>query len=327
MDIYRKLRVAITGGFGFLGRNLVERLIQLGSMVIVVDNSIPFEVGKAVDADPDNSSVRYILADIRDQDQMKQVVGQCDILFSLAGKSGASDSIQNPLIDLDINCRGQLTILEAARKYNPDIKLVFPSSRLVYGKTVDLPVREDHATKPTSIYGIHKLTCENYYLMYFQLYGLKSSILRLTNPYGPNQDLNDRSYGIINKMISTAVSGGTIQLFGEGEQLRDYIYIDDVINAMLLSAISDETNGNVCNLGSGTGISMREMADLVVRLSGTGSIEYVPWPVEYAEVETGSFVADIERFTKTMNWKPETDLRTGLSNSIDYYRNVSARSK
>jgi UDP-glucose 4-epimerase len=320
---YCGLRVVVTGGWGFLGINLIRRLVEIGSVVVVVDHHAP-----PMDSDTNAylmdivRSVDCVRASIGDQTEMDRVVRNCEILFSLAGKSGASDSVHDPFTDLNINCRGLLTLLEAARRHNPKIRVVFPSSRLVYEKTDLLPVDESHPTEPASIYGIHKLTGEKYCLLYKQLYGIRSTILRLTNPYGPYQRANSRSFGVVNKFISQAALGIPIHIFGEGKQLRDYVHVDDVVDAMLSCAISDEAIGEVFNVGSGQGISMGHMAELMVQISGKGSVVYVPWPAEQAKVETGSFVADIEKVRRVLGWSPKIPLEQGLSKTLEYYHNV-----
>ena len=321
---YSGLRVVVTGGRGFLGRNLVRRLVELGSHVVVVDHSVPTDVQAISSSLEIARAVDFVRADIRDQGQMDRVVGQCDVLFSLAGKSGASDSVHDPFADLDVNCRGHLTLLEAARQRNPRIKIVFPSSRLVYGKIEYLPVGEDHPTEPTSVYGIHKLTAEKYYLLYNRIYGMQSTVLRLTNPFGPYQNINGRNFGVVNQFMARSVAGIPIQIFGDGTQLRDYLYIDDAIRAMLLAGIATAAAGEVFNVGSGQGISLAEMAELIAKISGKGKVVHVPWPTEYANVETGSFVADIQKIECVLGWLPETDMEQALSISLEHYRRAQS---
>jgi UDP-glucose 4-epimerase len=325
MEIYRGLRVAVTGGHGFLGRNLVRRLVGLGSRVVIVDRSVPADAEAIASAAEMARAADFVCADIRDQGQMDRLVGHCDILFSLAGKSGSSDSMHDSLTDLDVNCRGHLTLLEAARKCNPKMRIVFPSSRLVYGKSQCLPVDEGHPTEPASIYGVHKLTCEKYYLLYNRLYGIRSTILRLTNPFGPHQAVDGRGFGIVNKFMLSAVSGVPIQVFGEGTQLRDYVFVDDVVEAMLLAGVSDRGIGEVFNVGRGLGIAIGQMAELIVRICGSGGVVHVPWPAQYAEVETGDFVASIEKVGRTFHWSPKTGLEPAISKSLEYYRKAGVR--
>ena len=323
---YHRRRVVVTGGLGFLGQNLVRWLLNFGANVVIVDRQNLSINGGIVTDFPNTATgdVEYVCADIRDMDQMGRLVGNCDVLFSLAGKSGAADSIRDPFSDLEVNCRGHLTILEAARKYNPAIRLIFPSSRLVYKPTDRLPVDEMARTEPASIYGIHKLAGEKYYLLYNQLYGIQCTILRIANPYGPYQDANDRSFGVVNKFIASAVADNPITIFGDGSQLRDYIYVDDVIFVMLLSAISDSAGGKVINVGSGRGISMAQMAELIVRIAGKGDVRYVSWPAEYANIETGSFVADIQNLERVLSYSPRVDIESGLTISIEYYKQAKA---
>ena len=311
-------RVAlVTGGFGFIGSNLVLRLLELGARVRVLARSWP---PLADGSEYELPNVRLFKGDIRDEAVVHEAAEQCDFVFHLAGKSGASASNESPLEDLDVNCRGLLLLLNALRQLSPDAVLVFPSSRLVYAPKLPLPVSELAATQPLSIYGAHKLASENYLHIYRNEFGLNSAVLRITNPYGPFQRPEQRSYGVINQFIHEAVRGQTITLFGEGDQLRDYIHIDDVVEAMVTVAASPAAWNGTFNVASGSGTSLAELARLIVDVAGTGRVEHIPWPQSEATVETGDFCADVSRIKATIGWTPKVALREGIADVISRLR-------
>jgi UDP-glucose 4-epimerase len=314
--------VLVTGGFGFIGSNLVLRLIHLGAKVRVLARSWPPLSEGTEEYEVPN--VRLFKGDIRDEAVVHEAAEGCDFVFHLAGKSGASASNESPLEDLDVNCRGLLLLLNALRHLAPKATLVFPSSRLVYAPKLPLPVSEPAETQPLSIYGAHKLAAENYLHIFRNQFGLNSAVLRITNPYGPFQRPEQRSYGVINQFIHEAVRGQTITLFGEGEQLRDYIHIDDVVEAMVMVAASPAAWNGTYNVGSGTGTSLAELARLIVDVSGTGKVEHVPWPESEATVETGDFCADVSRIRATIGWTPKVVLRDGIVDVISRLRRPPA---
>ena len=317
-DFYSGKRVLVTGGLGFIGLNLSRRLLELGASVTVLDNFMPPGVSE-MHADF-LGRIRIAIADIRDEDKVERVIRDQDIIFNLAGKSGAAGSNKTPLNDLDINCRGHLTILEACRTFNPGVTIIFPSSRLVYGKPLYLPVDEKHPLAPESVYAAHKLAVENYHLIYGRLYGLKATVLRISNPYGPFQAGEGRAYGIANSFIQAVVSGRPITLFGDGSQRRDYLYIDDLIEAFLCAASAEAARGRIYNIGAVYGTSLLELAELALAEAGQGNIVRVPWPEEYLAIETGDYLSDISLARKELNWSPNMDIREGIKRTVISYQ-------
>ncbi len=315
---YSGKRVLVTGGLGFIGLNTCARLLDLGAEVTALDNFIPTQITPAFDAV--RSRLRLAVADIRDAEKVERVVRDQEVIFNLAGKSGAADSNKTPLNDLDINCRGHLTVLEACRTFNPGVAIVFPSSRLVYGKPLYLPVDEKHPLAPESIYAAHKLAVENYHLIYGRLHGLKTTVLRISNPYGPFQTGEGRAYGIANSFIRAAVSGRPIILFGDGSQRRDYLYIDDLVEAMLCAASAPQAHGRIYNIGDGQGTSLLELAELAVATAGQGEIVRVPWPEEYRAIETGDYLSDIALARNELHWSPCTGIHEGIARTVGFYR-------
>lgn len=318
---FRGRRVLITGGFGFIGSNLCARLLDLGSEVTLIDRSAPEDrLYQSM-----HPCLRVIRADIRDERVIKNAVLGRDVVFDLAGSSGAADSNKAPLNDLDVNCRGHLTVLEACRLVNPSAAIVFPSSRLVYGKPLYLPVDEQHPLSPESIYAAHKLTVENYFLIFARLYGLKATVLRISNPYGPMQSGKIRNYGIANRFIHAAVNGERIILFGAGQQCRDYLYIDDLIDVLLRSAWSEASRSKIYNIGSGQGTSLFEMAEMATAAARAGEIGCVPWPEDYQAIETGDYVSDIALVEQELGWRPTTAIGDGVSQTVKFYQRRAAR--
>ncbi len=313
-DGYRGRVALVTGGFGFIGSNLVLRLIELGAEVRVLARSWPPQSeGSDEHQFP---MVRLCKGDIRDEVVVQEAAKGCDFVFHLAGKSGASTSNESPLEDLDVNCRGLLLLLNAVRHLAPNAVVVFPSSRLVYAPNLPLPVSELAQTLPLSIYGAHKLAAENYLSVFHRQHGLNSVVLRMTNPYGPFQRPEQRSYGVINQFIHEAVRGETITVFGAGDQLRDYIHINDVVDAMLLVASSPAAWNGTYNVGSGSGTSLAELARLIVDVAASGKVTHVAWPESEASVETGDFCADTGRIKAAIGWSPRVALRDGIRDVI-----------
>lgn len=316
-DFYGGKRVLITGGLGFLGMNLIQGLLKCGAEVTVLDSFMTS--GSSNNLQELLSHVKVVLADIRDEEKVERLVKGQDVIFNLAGKSGAADSNKAPLNDLDINCRGHLTLLEACRRFNPDVAVVFPSSRLVYGKPRYLPVDELHPLAPESIYAAHKLTVENYHLIYGRLHGLKSTVLRISNPYGPMQSGDSRAYGIVNSFIKTAAAGGAITIFGDGKQTRDYLFVDDLVEAFLLAGLTEGARGKIYNIGDNTATSLQALAELAIAVAGSGTINHVPWPEEYRVIETGNYLSDIRLAQKELGWTPVTGLEEGIARTVALY--------
>ena len=307
---YSKKRVLVTGGLGFIGFNLVRALESAGAEIGVLSHSWPPEHESAL------GDVTFFKGDIRDPAVTDQAVAGNELIFHLAGKSGPAASNASPLDDLDVNSRGTLTLLDSCRRLNSSVKVVFPSSRLVYGHASKLPVTEDAPTAPLSIYGIHKLAAEQYLLLYQRLHGLRATILRITNPYGPFQRPEQNRYGIVNWFIHEAVHGHTLTVYGDGKQLRDYIHVDDAVDAMLTAGLAPEADGKIFNVGSGRGVSFVDMAEHVIKSAGRGRLKHVEWPADAALVETGDFVADTSLIAKQLGWKALIPLESGIEDVI-----------
>jgi UDP-glucose 4-epimerase len=307
-----------------VGVNLARRLVSLGARVTI---STPRRAAHESEAAEFESAGAHVVeADVRDGDAMRRVLAGTDVVFNMAGHSGAVRSLEDPFTDLDVNCRGSLVLLEAMRKASPAGKIVFPGSRLEYGRVGALPVAESAALAPMCMHAVHKLAVEQYLKIYQELYGLRSTSVRLTNPYGAGQPAGRVAYGIVNRMVQLALDGQALPVFGEGTQLRDYIYIEDAVDALVCIGANPATDGQTYNLGSGTGTSFVAMARLVVELVGAGRVVFEPWPALAGQIETGDFVADVSRLTAATGWTPSTKLADGLRRTIESYRPVRSAS-
>jgi UDP-glucose 4-epimerase len=243
-----------------------------------------------------------------------------DVIFNLAGQVSHIDSMQDPYTDLEINCRSQLSILEACRRYNPSVKVVFASTRQVYGRADSLPVSESHLVRPTDVNGINKAAGEYYHLVYNNVFGVRACSLRLTNVYGPRQLIKHNRQGFIAWFIRLAVEDREIQVFGDGRQLRDFVYVEDAADAFLRAGASDASNGQVFNVGGLEPISLRDLVKLLIAVAGSGRYRFVEWPPEKKAIDIGDFYADSSLIARTLGWRPVAPLGDGLAETIDFYR-------
>ena len=311
-------RSLVIGGLGFIGVNLTERLVADGHAVTVVT---PARERHAERADRfEAQGVRIVEGDLRDARVMTAAVAGQQVVFNLAGESGAVRSMEDPWTDLDVNCRGNLVLLEALRTANREAKLVFVGSRLQYGRQPTQPVGEEQEPDPLCLHAIHKLTVEKYLRLYRTLFGLRYTIARVTNPYGPGQPAGRTAYGVVNRLIQLALAGQTLPIYGDGTQRRDYIHVDDVVSALVRLSESASGNDEAFNVGSGVGTRMIDMAEAIVEMAGGGRIEHVSWPPLAGQIETGDFVADIRRIHAAIGWAPALSLPEGLRKTIAFYQ-------
>jgi UDP-glucose 4-epimerase len=319
-EFYRGRRVLITGGLGFLGSNLARDLVDLGADVLIVDSLLPDYGGNLFNLDGYESRLRVNIADIRQGTTMNYLVRGREVIFNLAGQVSHIDSMRDPQTDLEINCRSQLTLLEACRQHNPQTKVVYAGTRQIYGKPDRLPVDESQLVRPTDINGINKAAGEQYHLVYNNVFGVRACSLRLTNIYGPRQLIRHNRQGFIGWFIRLALEGREIQIYGDGSQVRDFVYVDDASDAFLRAGYDDACNGGVFNVGGSEPIAHRDLVALLLTASGRGTMRFVDWPDEKRRIDIGSFYSDYTRLTETTGWTPRVDLRTGLTATLAYYR-------
>jgi len=312
-------KVLITGGLGFIGSNLAIKLVELGAKVTLIDSLIPQYGGNLWNIEPIKDKVWVNISDVRDPHAMKYLVDGQDYLFNLAGQTSHLDSMEDPETDLEINVHAQLGILEACRHYNPGIKLVFASTRQIYGKPLALPVNESHPLNPVDVNGINKLAGEQYHLVYNNVYGIRASILRLTNTYGPRMRVKDARQTFLGIWIRKLLDGQPITIFGDGSQVRDFNYVDDVVDALLLAAADEKTNGEIYNLGSYETHTLSDTASLLVQLHQDGCYEYIPFPEKRKVIDIGDYCADTSKIKDHLGWQPRISLEEGLRRTLEYY--------
>ncbi|MSO52236.1 MAG: NAD-dependent epimerase [Acidobacterium sp.] len=319
-QFYQGRRVMITGGLGFIGSNLAHRLVQLGADVLLVDSLIPDYGGNLFNIAGIESKLRVNVADVRQASTMNYLVRDREVIFNLAGQVSHIDSMQDPHTDLEINCRSQLTLLEACRHHNPGVKVVYASTRQIYGRPDALPVTERHLIRPTDVNGINKAAGEYYHLVYNNVFGVRACALRLTNVYGPRQLLRHNRQGFIGWFIRLVLENREIEVFGDGLQVRDFVYVDDAVAAFLAAGASDAVNGEAFNVGGDEHIAHRDLVALLVELAGQGRYRFVEWPKEKKAIDIGSFYADSSLFMTRTGWLPAVPLREGFARTFDYYR-------
>ncbi len=320
---FKDRNVLITGGAGFIGSNLAIKLVELGANVTIIDSLIPDYGGNLFNLEPIKDKIKLNISDVRDEHSMKYLIKDQDYLFNLAGQTSHLDSMTNPYSDLEINAKAQLSILEACRRYNNNIKIVFASTRQIYGKPQYLPVDEKHPLYPVDVNGINKMAGEWYHIVYNNVYKIKSVVLRLTNTYGPRMRVKDARQTFLGVWIRNTVEKKKILVFGDGKQIRDFNYVDDVVNAFLLAAQSDDANGMIFNLGADDPISLVDTAKLIQEISPNAEYELVPFPPDRKAIDIGDYYADYRMIRSKLGWQPKVPLKEGLTRTIDYYSKFS----
>jgi UDP-glucose 4-epimerase len=320
MDEYRGKRALITGGLGFIGSTLARRLVDLGAEVVIVDSLIPEYGGNRANISGIEGAVTVNVSDVRDAHSLQSLIRGQEVLFNLAGQTSHVDSLHDPYTDLDINCRAQLSILEAVRREAPEAKVVFASTRQLYGRPQYLPVDEAHPIVPVDPNGVNKAAGESLHLVYGRIYRLRCTVLRLTNTYGPRMRVKDDRQTFLGTWLRLAVLGQELAIYGDGSQRRDFTYVDDAVEAFLLAGARPEADGEIFNLGGEDPVSLLDLAELLVDLAPGASYRTVPFPDERLSIDIGDYVADDRKIRERLGWAPGVGLRDGLERSLDYYR-------
>ncbi|KAF0132908.1 MAG: NAD-dependent epimerase/dehydratase [Candidatus Saganbacteria bacterium] len=315
---YKGKNILITGGLGFIGSTLAYRLVDFGSNITVVDSLFPDYGGNKFNINGIDGKVKVIIADVRDEQKMNEFVKDKDIIFNLAGTLSHVDSMKDPYTDLEINCRAQLSILESCRKFNPKVKILFAGTRGQYGRAQYLPVDENHPQCPTDVNGINNMAGEWYHILYNNVYGIKACSLRLTNTYGPRHQMKHSRQGVVNWFIRQIIDGEEIIIYGDGKQIRDLNYVDDVVEAFLLAAESEKANGQIFNIG-GNPISLKDLIGLLIKVKGRGSYKLIPFPPDSKKIEIGDYAADYSKIKSMLGWSPKVSLEEGIKKTFEYY--------
>ncbi len=311
--------VLITGGLGFIGSNLAQRLVALGAHVTLVDSLVSEYGGNLFNVAGIEDRVRINISDVRDAYSMRYLIKGQDYLFNLAGQTSHLDSMHDPFTDLEINCRAQLSILESCRNHNQNVRIVFASTRQFYGKPEYLPVDERHLLRPVDVNGINKMAGEWYHILYNNVYGIRACALRLTNTYGPRMRIKDARQTFVGIWIRLLLENKPFEVWG-GDQLRDFTYVDDAVEAMLLAATSDKATGQAFNLGGCSTISLRELAELLVRANGSGGYAVREFPSERKKIDVGDYYSDFNLIRDTLGWEPKIDVTEGMAHTLSFFR-------
>lgn len=324
-DNFKGKNALITGGLGFIGSNLAIRLVELGANVTVVDAMLPGYGGNLFNIKEIEDRIRINFSDIRDWHSMNYLVRGQDYIFHLAGQVDHILSLSDPFPDIDINIRGSAVVMEAVRSNAPGARVVYTGTRGQYGSIVELPASENAPMNPKGLYELSNLTAEKMMLLYNDTHKVATTALRLTNIYGPRAQMQHSRYGVVNWFVRIALDSGTIKVFGEGNIKRDFLFVDDAVEAILLSAVKDEARGEVFNVGRDTPSNFLELAKKVIEVAGMGTWQFAPFSAERAKQEPGDFYSDISKIRKSLGWEPKTDLETGLRKTIDFYREHKQR--
>lgn len=319
MNAFSGKNILVTGGLGFIGSNLAYRLVELGAKVTLVDSMIPEYGGNLFNIEGIVDRVRVNISDVRDEHSLKYLVAGQDYLFNLAGQTSHMDSMLDPETDLEINTKAQLSILETCRKYNPDIKIVFASTRQIYGRPEYLPVDEKHPLRPVDVNGINKMAGEWYHILYNNVYGIKACSLRLTNTYGPRMRIKDARQTFLGIWIRLLVEGKPFEVW-EGHQKRDFTYVDDCVEALLVAASSDQANGKIYNLGGDDVITLKELAGSLLGVTGKGEYAIKNFPRDRKPIDIGDYYSDFGKIRTELGWEPKVNLEEGLRRTVDFYQ-------
>ena len=317
--------ILITGGLGMIGSTIAHKLVSAGAKVTLVDACIEPYGANEFNIHGIKNAVNISITDIRDKEAIKHLVRGQNVIFNLAGQISHNDSMHDPFLDADINYIGHLNVLENVRMFNPEAVILFSGSRLQYGRIESNPVNENHPMRPRTPYALNKAAAENMYMFYHNIHGVRSVALRISNPYGPRSQMKHSKYSIINWFIRQALDNKTIRVFGDGAQMRDYIYVDDLADVFIAAAAYAGCVGQAFNVGSGVGARFRDMVETVVQVVGSGRVEKVPWPDDYINVETGDYVADIGKIKRATGWRPRVNLTEGVARTVEYYRKYGPR--
>ena len=314
------LKILITGGLGFIGSSIAQKIVPEGAEVTLYDACLDPYGWNYANIKEIKDDVQVVKADVRDPEQMKKHIKGKDIIFHMAAQVGREISMNDPELDIDINCNGTLNLIKSCATLTNGVKVVYAGSRGQIGEPSYLPVDEDHPQEPTDLYGINKLAAEKYIFLWGKVYGFATTSLRLNNVYGPRCQMQNGYYGILNWFIKRAMVGEDIPVYGDGSQTRDYVYIDDVVDAFVRAAISPKTSGESYMVGSGKETIFLDMVKSIIKEVGKGRYVHVPFPPQRESIDIKRFVVTCKKISNTIGWRPQIDLTQGISKTVSFYR-------
>jgi UDP-glucose 4-epimerase len=320
MDDYRGEKILITGGLGFIGSNLAIRLVESGAAVTVVDSLNPTCGGNYFNVASIQKDIEIVEGDAADVSLMRKLVRDKKYVFNLAGHVSHIESMEDPFSDLHMNAVAPLAILEACRHENRAAHIVYAGTRQSYGRPESLPLVETQVLKPVDVNGVSKMAGEWFHIVYGQAHGMSTVSLRLINTFGPRQLVKHSRQGFVGWFIRQAIDGEEIQLFGDGQQLRGFNYIDDVVDALLIAGTDERLLNDYFNLGGVQPVTLEAFVQLLLRITGRGSYRIVPFPAEKRAIDIGSVYTSAAKFNAVSGWKPRVTLEEGLSRTVEYYR-------
>jgi len=319
MTDWKGRHVLITGGLGFIGSNLAHRLVKHGTDVTLLDALLPHLGGKRANVADIAEQVRIVEGDLRDESLVADLVADSDVVYHCAAQNDRAHAGREPQMDVDINAKGTVNILDAAASADPAPRVVYTSSLAVYGRPESNPVDESTPARPMDLYGANKRASEHYCRIYYEQEGVPTTVCRLANGYGPRAPI-EKGYGVQGTFVAKALRGETIEVFEPGDMIRDIVYIEDIVDALETLGTNDAVLGEEFVLGSGDPTELLDLAETVVDVAGTGAAELVPWPPEWTKIDRGDVYCDPSKLESTIDWQPRTDLETGLRETIEFYR-------
>jgi UDP-glucose 4-epimerase len=316
---YRGTPVLVTGGLGFIGSNVVRRLVFHGARVTVLDSMNDGQGGNYANLADIDTAVELVIADQADPGVVAELVTARTVIFNIAGRGAHADSLRDPAADMHSNVTAQIALLEAVRQRNPAARVVYAGTRSQYGRSQYLPVDENHPQLPSDVNGVHKAAGERLHMVYGTCHGLRTCSLRLTNIYGPRQLMAHGRQGFANWFMRRALDAEEILVYGDGSQLRDLLYVDDAVEAFLIAGMQPAAEGLAFNIASGEGFGVRAIAEATVAAAGNGTVRAVEYPSDHRPIEVGDFVADITAARIVLGWQPSVSLEDGLARTAAYF--------